>query len=109
MAGRCRHAVTCAGFSDLPVVGFLDSVEPLDYGIGPCSKSLSGIRAGEIETATNTVVATIPVGVEPEGVAITPDGTRAYVTIAFGPSVSVIDTATNTGTRPLFVGGAIRR
>ena len=30
-----------------------------------------------IETATNTVVATIPVGAVPVGVAITPDGTRA--------------------------------
>ena len=33
-----------------------------------------------IDTATNTVVATIPVGGNPFGVAITPDGTRAYVT-----------------------------
>jgi YVTN family beta-propeller protein len=33
-----------------------------------------------IDTASNTVVATIPVGAFPEGVAITPDGTRAYVT-----------------------------
>src|SRR5438128_5291975 len=32
-----------------------------------------------IDTATNTVVATIPVGPVPVGVAITPDGTRAYV------------------------------
>src|SRR5256886_13710269 len=32
-----------------------------------------------IDTATNTVVATIPVGAVPAAVAITPDGTRAYV------------------------------
>jgi len=32
-----------------------------------------------VDTATDTVVATIPVG-DPIGVAITPDGTRAYVT-----------------------------
>ena len=30
-----------------------------------------------IDTATNTVVATIPVGIQPLGVAVTPDGTRA--------------------------------
>jgi YVTN family beta-propeller protein len=48
-----------------------------------------------IDIATNTVVATIPVGVEPAGVAITPDGTRAYVTNFVG-TVSVIDAATNT-------------
>ena len=49
-----------------------------------------------IDTATNTVVATIPVGVSPFGVAITPDGTRAYVANQDSNTVSVIDTATNT-------------
>src|SRR5437667_37137 len=46
-----------------------------------------------IDTATNTVVATILVGIFPSGVAITPDGTRAYVTINFPNNVvAVIDT-----------------
>jgi YVTN family beta-propeller protein len=51
-----------------------------------------------IDTATNTVTATVPVGGGPSGVAITPDGTRVYVSISLGISggVSVIDTATNT-------------
>src|SRR5205814_8582260 len=49
-----------------------------------------------IDTATNTVVATIPVGFRPFGVAITPDGTRAYVTNENSNTVSVIDSATNT-------------
>jgi len=54
-----------------------------------------------IETATNTVVATIPVGFHPFAVAVTPDGTRAYVTICRADlcndpgSVLVINTATN--------------
>jgi YVTN family beta-propeller protein len=68
-----------------------------------------------IDTATNTVVATVPVGNEPSGVAITPDGKHAYVTnldeaLPAG-SVSVIDTTTNTvaatvlvGTYPVCVG-----
>jgi YVTN family beta-propeller protein len=34
-----------------------------------------------IATATNTVVATIPVGgSEPSGVAVTPDGSKVYIT-----------------------------
>ncbi len=33
-----------------------------------------------IDTATNTVVATISVGANPFGVSFSPDGTRAYVT-----------------------------
>jgi len=32
-----------------------------------------------IDIATNTVVATVPVGSDPLGVGITPDGTHAYV------------------------------
>jgi YVTN family beta-propeller protein len=42
------------------------------------------------------VVATIPVGAFPVGVAISPDGARAYVTNANDNTLSVIDTATNT-------------
>jgi YVTN family beta-propeller protein len=47
-----------------------------------------------IDTATNTVVATVPVSF-PFGVAVNPAGTFAYVTDASN-TVSVIDTATNT-------------
>ena len=49
-----------------------------------------------INTASNTVVATVGVGSFPHGVAITPDGTRAYVTNEGSFTVSVIDTASNT-------------
>jgi len=50
-----------------------------------------------INTATNTVIATIPVGDEPFGVAATHDGSRVYTRNGDG-TVSVIDTATNTVT-----------
>ncbi len=33
-----------------------------------------------IDTATNTVTATVPVGTYPSGVAVNPAGTRVYVT-----------------------------
>jgi YVTN family beta-propeller protein len=53
-----------------------------------------------IDTATNTVAATVPVGIGPAGLAVTPDGKHVYVGIygaSYGLSVgSVIDTATNT-------------
>ena len=53
--------------------------------------SSGGADTSVISTATNTVVATVPVtGYD---VAVTPDGTSAYVV---GSSVSVISTATNT-------------
>ncbi len=49
-----------------------------------------------IDTTTNKVTATIPVGSNPMGVAINPDGTKVYVANAYSNDVSVIDTATNT-------------
>jgi len=47
---------------------------------------------------TQTARSTFPVGAGPSGIAITPDGTFAYVTNAGSDSVSVIDT---TWTAPL--------
>ena len=51
-----------------------------------------------IDTATNTVVATVslPATTEPFGVAVTPDGKSVYVTGQHSNTVEVIDTATNT-------------
>ncbi len=49
-----------------------------------------------IDTASNTVVATVTVGIGPNGVAITPAGAFAYVANNISNNVSVIDTASNT-------------
>ena len=49
-----------------------------------------------INTATNTVVATIPVGIVPGLLAVSPDGTRVYVPNQGSDTVSVINTASNT-------------
>jgi YVTN family beta-propeller protein len=57
-----------------------------------------------IATATNTVVAKVGVGVQPVGVAITPDGGFAYVVNAVSSTVSVIETATNTVVATVGVG-----
>lgn len=56
----------------------------------------SSNTVSKIDTASNTVVATIPVGNLPTGVAVTLDGTRVYVANDFVDTVSVIDTANNT-------------
>ena len=48
-----------------------------------------------IDTSTNKVITTIPVGAGPEGMAISPDGTKIYVDNYDGNTTSVIDTATN--------------
>jgi YVTN family beta-propeller protein len=57
-----------------------------------------------IDTATNTVPATVSVGSSPQGVAVNPAGTRVYVANAGSNSVSVIDTATNTVVATVSVG-----
>ena len=54
------------------------------------------ITVSVIDTATNTVTATVPVGIQPYGVAISLDGTKVYVTHPGSYTVSVIDAATNT-------------
>ena len=49
-----------------------------------------------IDTTTDTVVTTIPVGSAPQGIAKSPDGSKVYVANGSGSSVSVIDTSTDT-------------
>jgi YVTN family beta-propeller protein len=48
-----------------------------------------------IDTATNTIVATVPVGQRPWNMAITPDGRKLYVACGRSGTVAVVDTETN--------------
>jgi YVTN family beta-propeller protein/parallel beta-helix repeat protein len=58
-----------------------------------------------IDTATGLAITKVKVGRSmPEGVAVTPDGKKAYVTDRWGVNVSVVDTATNTVTDTVKVG-----
>jgi YVTN family beta-propeller protein len=49
-----------------------------------------------MDPATNTIVATIPVGARPQGIAVTPNGAFAYTANFSDNTVSVISAATNT-------------
>jgi YVTN family beta-propeller protein len=64
-----------------------------------------------INTATNTVVTTIPVGNDPAGVTVTADGKTVYVANLNDNSLSVIDVPTLkvTGTITVGPGAATRR
>ncbi len=62
-----------------------------------------------IDTATNTVVASVTVGSIPGGVAVNPAGTRVYVANRGSGTVSVIDTATNTVNTTVNLGGTPSR
>lgn len=57
------------------------------------------------DSSTNNLVATIPVGTNPVGITLTPDGAFAYVANQTYPgSVSVINTQSNTVTSTIPVG-----
>ena len=49
-----------------------------------------------IDTATASVITTVPVGSSPDEVAVTPNGRFVYVANQLGNTVSVIDAASNT-------------
>ena len=57
-----------------------------------------------IDTATNTVTNTVPVGSFPKGITVSPDGKKVYVANSWNDNVSVIDTDINTVTATIPVG-----
>lgn len=78
---------------------FADASQPIPYlyvATGHADDSATG-AVSVINTTTNAVVATVPVGTQPAGVAITPNGAFAYVANSGmgSSSVSVIKTFTN--------------
>lgn len=66
----------------------------------------SGLSVFVIDITTGTVITRVKVGCWPEGVAVTPNGKKAYITNSWDGNVSVIDTATNTITDTVKVGSS---
>src|SRR5215475_59642 len=58
--------------------------------------NLSSGTVSAIDTATDAVIATIPVGLLPSIGVANPDGSKVYVIRLLSNTVQVIDTATNT-------------
>ena len=67
------------------------SAAPFAYVANSNSQTVS-----VIDTASNTVISTILVGMDPTAIALNPKGTRAYVLNHDSNSISVINTTTNT-------------
>ena len=67
--------------------------------------NMAGNTVSVIDTATDTVTATIPVGAQPFAVAVPQHGSRAYVGNQGDDTVSVIDTAKNTVIATIPIGG----
>jgi YVTN family beta-propeller protein len=64
----------------------------------------TGLAAAPAWAAGGYHITYIGVGRGPQGVAVSPDGTRVYIANARSDSVSVIDTATNKVTATIGVG-----
>jgi YVTN family beta-propeller protein len=86
-----------------PVAGLSPFGNPIGVAVTPDGKYVyvtndvsTSSNVSVIDTATNTVVATVPVGSGPVGIAIAPDGKYAYVANSVSDNISVINTATNT-------------
>ncbi len=62
-----------------------------------CSRVYVGVSdaVSVIDTKTNRVIARMPTGGSADSIAITPDGSKAYVVNSFSSTVLVIDTAIN--------------
>ncbi|MES2332153.1 MAG: LamG-like jellyroll fold domain-containing protein [Bacteroidota bacterium] len=57
-----------------------------------------------VNTSTNAIVTTIPVGTGPYGVTVSPDGSHVYVANLSSQNISVINTANNTVAATITVG-----
>ena len=77
---------------------------PSVYVTNVSSNTVSVIKLATDYVTTNEVTATIKVGTEPRGIAISPDGSVAYVTNFRDNTLSVLSTATNTVTGTIAVG-----
>src|SRR6516162_4857741 len=76
------------------VVGVLGTTETLAQNAYITNNDSNSVSV--INTATNTVIATIAIGYGPLGVSVSPDGGRVYIGSAGINTVGVIETATNT-------------
>jgi|SRR6516165_4260777 YVTN family beta-propeller protein len=95
---------TRAAIAAFGVAGALSGAQSLAQNAYITNGSFSNNNVSVINTVTNAVIATIPVGANPYSVAVTADGSKAYVTNTGSQTVSVIDTATNTVTATIPAG-----
>ena len=106
---RCIGAGIYGPLRHMPAMGLGMAASPAEAApFAYVANSVSN-TVSVIDTATNMVVATVPAGVEPAGVAVTPDGKHAYLanqgTLSVpGTTVLVIDTTTNTVVATVGVG-----
>jgi len=78
-----------------------NTTDPIKVAVNPGGTlayvaNLGSSNVSVIDTASNTVIATVPVGNEPYGIAVATDGSLVYVGNLLDSTISVINTSTNT-------------
>ncbi len=85
----------------VPAIGYDANFGPFivpNGSVGYISQGVASVTPGTvtaISIPSNTTIATISVGTNPQNIAITPDGASAYVVNGQSNNVSVIDTRAN--------------
>ncbi len=95
-------AFTAVNNTKTPIVATL-KVTPLSLTVAYIANA-SANSVFIINTVTNEVEAAIPVGLYPQGITVSPDGSKIYVSNYLGSTVSVISTYTNTVIATITVG-----
>jgi uncharacterized protein (TIGR03437 family) len=99
-----RRVLSILAVSTLPMTGLWFSSQIAYAQVLAYVANFGSNNVSVIDTSSNTVFATVGVGSQPNSVAITPDGTRAYVANG-GGDVWVIATSGNTVAAKVVVGG----
>ncbi|HEY4327213.1 MAG TPA: beta-propeller fold lactonase family protein [Mucilaginibacter sp.] len=97
-------AFTAVNNSNVPVIATITATPSLK-GFAYIA-NFGSHNVSVINIATNTVVATVPVGADPLGVSVSPDGSKAYISNEFDNTVSVINTSSNTVAATIPVGAS---
>jgi YVTN family beta-propeller protein len=105
-SGNVMRYLRLATSSCLLILGALLGIGVADAAPFAYISNFGGSTVSVIDIATNTVVATVPVGAAPAGVAVNPAGAFVYVANQNSNNVSVIDTGTNTVVATVPVGAA---
>lgn len=95
-------------FSAVAVTAAMAALAPGALARNAYVTNFTANTVSAIDTSTNAVVATIPVGAEPVDVAVLPNGARAYVTNMGAGTVSMIEIVSNTVASTIPVGSKPR-
>ena len=91
-------------FSFLALAGFWGSSQVAHAQGRAYTANFGSDNLSVIDTSSDTLVTTVAMGTQPNSVALTPDGSRAYVTNG-GGDVWVLSTSTNAVLAKVVVGG----